>query len=139
MNFGDWLKKWNMTSLKINAGFMAMEFSPSEDDKDAAWRLYIELLTRITTQRLPPGDGNEDTALNSIFSLFATTRKIIIETGRGCGEFTKVAVVILNQKVRPFTAKWHKIATDEGFRNKAVCKEFRSELNDLQDILKIYS
>ena len=78
-----------MTNLKVSAPFLDMEWKPSEPDKDAAWELYIELLTRITTQPLAKEDGDEETALTSIYSLFGITRSIIKSHGRNCQEFTK--------------------------------------------------
>ncbi len=139
MKWKKWLENWDMTSLKINAVFLEMEWNPSEPDKNAAWDLYIELLTRITTQRLDTEHGDEATALSSVFSLFDTTRNIIKENGKDCIEFTKIAVVILNQKIRPFTAKWHKISVSGGFAKEATCDEFRNELSELQNILSIYT
>ena len=50
MKLKEWLDSWSMTSLKIKAHFLEMEWKPQDVDKDAAWELYIELLTRITTQ-----------------------------------------------------------------------------------------
>ncbi len=128
-----------MTSLKINTVFLEMEWKPSEPDKNAAWDLYIELLTRITTQNLDSVHGDEDTALSSVFSLFATTRQIIKDNGKDCIEFTKIAVVILNQKIRPFTAKWHKAAVSNGFHEKKTCIKFRKDLSELQQVLSIYT
>lgn len=139
MKWKKWLENWDMTSLKINAVFLEMEWEPSEPDKNAAWDLYIELLTRITTQTLQSDHGDEDTALNSVFSLFATTRQIIKENGKDCIEFTKIAVVILNQKIRPFTAKWHKVVVSGGFKEKQTCIEFRKDLLELQQVLCIYT
>lgn len=139
MKWKKWLENWDMTSLKIKAGFLEMEWNPSEPDKNAAWNLYIELLTRITTQKLDFDHGDEDAALASVFSLFDTTRQIIKNNGRDCIEFTKIAVIILNQKVRPFTAKWHKISTSTGFENDVLKQEFRSELSELQVILSVYT
>jgi len=128
-----------MTSLKINAGFLEMEWNPSEPDKSAAWELYIELLTRVTTQNLATSHGDEETALNSVYSLFPTTRQIIKSNGKDCLEFTKIAVVILNQKVRPFTAKWHKVSVEGGFKVAENCENFRQELSELQTILRKYT
>ena len=45
---------------------MEVELSFQDSDKDAAWELYVELLTRIVTQPLPQEAGDEQTALNSI-------------------------------------------------------------------------
>jgi len=139
MKWKKWLENWDMTSLKINVGFLEMDWTPSEPDKKAAWDLYIELLTRITTQGLGTEHGNESAALASVFSLFSTTREIIKDNGKDCIEFTKIAVVILNQKVRPFTAKWHKISVEGGFENSENCMEFRNELIELQRVLSIYT
>ena len=127
-----------MTSLKISVPFLEMEWNPSEPDKAAAWALYIELLTRITTQPLGD-DGDDAAALQSVYSLFPTTRSIIRENGRECIEFTKLAVVVLNQKVRPFTAKWHRISLGATFGTPDVREQFRKELQELQDVLRKYS
>ena len=139
MKWSKWLENWDMTSLKIKAPFLEMEWNPSEPDKVAAWQLYVELLTRITTQALAVKDGDEKTALDSIYSLFPTTRSIIKENGRGCVEFTKIAVVVLNQKIRPFTAKWHRISFSRGFEDPAERSQFRNELEELQATLRNYT
>ena len=139
MKWKKWLENWNMTSLKITTPFLEMEWNPSEPDRDAAWELYIELLTRITTQALNNEDGDEKTALDSIYSLFGLTRSIIKSHGRDCIEFTKIAVVVLNQIIRPFTAKWHRVLCETGFKDGEICKKFREELKELQRLLRIYS
>jgi hypothetical protein len=139
MKWGKWLKKWDMTSLKINASFLEMEWQPKDEDKAAAWELYIELLTRITTQPLEPSHGDEKTALDSVFALFAITRQVLKNHTRHCTEFTKIAVVILNQVVRPFTAKWHRLSLEGAFNNSEKCAEFRRELLDLQFVLRKYT
>jgi len=54
MKFQDLFDNWNLKGLKIKAGFAEMEWKPNDADKDAAWDLYVELLTRITTQALNP-------------------------------------------------------------------------------------
>ena len=80
MKLKSWLKQWKFESLKINAEFLEAELSFSNTDKKAAWELYIELLTRITTQNLEPDFGDEKTALSSIFFPFSNyprnTKKI---------------------------------------------------------------
>ena len=101
------LEKWDLTSLKIKAPFLEMEWQPNNEDKTAAWELYIELITRAATQRLAPDEGDEAAALKSIYELFPLTRDTIKRNGRYCINFTRIAVVVLNQKVLPFTSKWH--------------------------------
>ena len=49
MKWKQWVEKWGLTGIQINAGFLNMEFEPQDPDRDAAWELYTELLTRVTT------------------------------------------------------------------------------------------
>jgi len=139
MKWKDWLENWNMTSLKIKTSFLEMEFKPQDEDKAAAWELYIELLTRIATQPLDEKHGDEKTALDSIFSLFAITRQVLKNNTRKCAEFTKIAVVVLNQIIRPFTAKWHRLSLQGSFSSEEQKKQFRFELVQLQVVLKRYT
>ncbi len=139
MKWKEWLEKWNMTSLKIKTPFLEADWQPKDKDKDAAWELYVELLTRITTQPLPDEYGDEETAIESVHKLFELTREVIKRHGRLCNEFTKIAIVILNQKIRPFTAKWHKIMLEDGFSKNEVRIQFRDELKELQKVLKTYT
>lgn len=139
MKVKEWLAKWHMKGLKIRITFLETEWQPQEIDKDAAWELYVELLTRITTQDLEPGYGDEQTALESIRALFNLTRDVIKRKGRHCILFTKIAIVVLNQKIRPFTAKWHQLALREAFQDQDQCERFREELSELQDVLRTYT
>jgi len=139
MKWRKWLDNWEMTSLRISAPFLAMEWNPAESDREAAWDLYIELLTRVATQSLADEDGDEQTALDSVYALFSLTREIIKRHGRNCFEFTKLAVVVLNQVVRPFTSRWHRVSLQNGFGKSDTCRQFRTELAELQLILHKYS
>lgn len=107
----------------------------TDRNKEAAWAMYVQMLTRITTQPLPDEDGDEQTALDSVYSLFATTRDILTECGREAPEFSKLAVLILNQKIRPFTAKWHVPSIEGAFEDPEKCKEFRQDLEERRGIL----
>ena len=139
MKWKQWIEKWGLTGLSINAGFLGLEWQPQDPDRAAAWELYIELLTRVATQYLEPEHGDEKTALDSIFALFAITRETIKRQGRFCNEFTKIAIVVLNQVVRPFTAKWHRLSLQGAFGDAARCTEFRKELAALQIKLRQYT
>jgi len=59
--------------------------------------------------------------------------------GRHCTEFTKIAIVVLNQIIRPFTAKWHKTSVTDGFKDDVNCTKFREELITLQSVLCTYT
>ena len=116
---------------------MEIAFRPS--DRDAAWELYIEMLTRIVTQPLPPESGDEKTALDSIHALFALTRDILRRHGPETIQFTKIAIPVLNQVVRPFTAKWHNQSLAGVFDDDEKRQAFRQELAILQEELRNYN
>lgn len=137
MKWEKWLENWDMTGLKIKTSFLEMEWNPQTNDKDAAWELYIELLTRVTTQYIDEDFGDEETALVSIKDIFHLTREIIKKYKRDCMEFTKIAIVILNQVIRPFTTKWHKVSINGLTAEDRI--QFRSELKYLQVILCKYT
>ena len=110
-----------------------------DNNRKAAWDLYVEIETRITTQPLHLKHGDEKTALDSVYSLFQTTREILLKQGPDCVVFAKIAIEILNQKVRPFTAKWHRKSLKGAFKKEAACVKFRQELESLQEILRAYT
>ncbi|MDM0076915.1 hypothetical protein QTH90_21075 [Variovorax sp. J2P1-59] len=140
MKLRELLDKWSLTKLKISAGFLDAEFQANDQDRDAAWSMYVELLTRITTQALPAEHGDEAAALASVHSLFAITREILKEPGRRhADKFAKIAIVVLNQKVRPFTAYWHKPSLAGAFDDSKQRERFRAELAELQVVLTHYA
>ena len=139
MKLRDFLEQWGLSNLKIKLGFLEGEFAPKDPDRLAAWELYVELLTRITTQYLAPEEGDEQTALDSAHAIFPLTRDILRKHGSGAGAFAKLAIPVLNQVVRPFTAKWHRLSLAKAFDDPARCREFRAELVDLQRTLRNYT
>lgn len=105
---------------EISVGFELGPFSlsgtwkPSEKEKDASWDLYVELVTRITVQQLPSDSGLLREALSSLYRVFNTTRDILHKYGRevasdieGELSFGYISISIINNILRPFTAKWH--------------------------------
>ena len=139
MLFRQFMEVWGLKSLKISLGFLNAEFSPQDADRAAAWDLYIELLTRVTTQHLQPEHGDEATALASVYAIFPLTREILKKHGSGAGSFAKLAVPVLNQIVRPFTAKWHRLSLAKCFEVPEQCVQFRQELSGLQQQLRNYT
>ena len=139
MKLGTLFNNFHLEKIKLNLKLVDAEISFESTDQDAAWELYIEMLTRIVTQPLPSEAGDEQTALESVYSLFSTTREILRRRGRGTIQFSKIAIPVLNQVVRPFTAKWHKESPADAFREERKRKEFREELETLQEDLRNYN
>jgi hypothetical protein len=105
--------------------------------------VWIELATRITTQPLHYRTGEEETAAESVHSLFGMVRELI-EKYPEATEFSKIGLKLLNETLRPYTARWHGWLTeskDQGanstprFRDELVRRMFREELRDLQSNL----
>ena len=138
MKFNELFEKWNLKSIKLNIKFADLEFVPNQADEEAAWEMYVELITRITTQNLSDVDGNENEALESIYYLFSLTRDILKRYGKRCKEFSKVAIIVLNQIIRPFTSKWHQRILEKTLSREEK-EEFRSELKIMQNVLRDYS
>ena len=138
-NLGFLLSKFNLDKVRINAGFLQADISFKTYDQDAAWDLYVEMLTRVITQPLSPDSGDEKAALDSVYTLFPTTREILRRHGRNATRFSKVAVPILNQVVRPFTTKWHARLKDGASCSQEERAEFRAELDALAKDLRNYA
>ena len=139
MTLGDLFKDFHLEKVSLNLKVVQLDFSFEEADKDAAWDLYVEMLTRIVTQPLPPEFGDEAAALASVYSIFPETRRILRRYGRPAINFTKVSVPVLNQIIRPFTAKWHKESLADAFANQNKRELFRRELQVLQVDLRNYN
>ena len=138
-SLSSWFHRFQLEKIRLTPTGGMIEISFKPEDQDAAWELYIEMLTRIVTQELPNEAGDEQTALDSVYSLFAITREILRRRGRRTIDFTKVAVPVLNQVVRPFTAKWHKENLAGAFDDADKCREFRAELASLREDLRNYN
>lgn len=88
-----------------------VSIQPSREEANAAWSLYVELATRVSTQPLAKGTGSAREALSSIHSLFEATRSVLREHGPntvdGPDSIGPVAIRALNNGVRPFLVRWH--------------------------------
>ena len=137
MKLKELLNKFNI-KLTFLTSFMEAEIEFCDADKDAAWEMYIELLTRCATRKLIDNEGDNREALESLHDLFNITREILKNHKRKCVNFSKIAISVLNQHIRPFVSKWHKYDLEEqpdvnGWGN------FREELAELQMTLKGYT
>ena len=97
-------------------------------------RLHGQLVSRITTQRLPYVDGEEAAALKSVYDLFGETRAIFKDHPKSAMT-DAIAWYVLNTHVRPFTAKWHRLSERGAFAALDGTDVFRSELTRLQPLL----
>ncbi len=145
--------------LPFGIGSISGTWEPDENERRAAWEMYVELVTRISVQELGPEEGFLREALTSLYSLFGTTRQILRDHGPEVAQLSKrselsfgtIAVRVLNEALRPFLATWHPaLSYHETARPENVspidherawekAPELRAELNELRGTLRGYA
>jgi hypothetical protein len=107
-------------NLPFGLGGVEQTRQPDDDERRAAWELYVELATRIATVPRQPGTGLAREAMNSLYTLFGATREILRRYGPGVAQpkgdgsasFGTLAVTVLNNALRPLLATWHPLLQD---------------------------
>jgi hypothetical protein len=99
-------------SFRFSIPFVGeFEWEPDPTQRKAAWELYIELATRVSTQPFELDQGLIREAINSLYSLFGSTREILRKAGPDVGvepnSVGGIAIVVLNKGLRPFLSQWH--------------------------------
>ena len=110
-------------------------WQPGEEDKTAAAKMHIQLVSRIATQPLGYLAGDEKTALTSVYNLFEKAREISTAHPKA-QHFEALTWHVLNEHVRPFTARWHGKSERGALAALDATDEFRTELKALRPILQ---
>ncbi len=142
-------------SLSLPFGIGAVEWEVDQTQSRAAWSLYVELVTRIAVEPLQADEGLVREALNSLYSLFGTTREILKAAGPDVGialnSVGGIAIAVLNRGLRPFLAKWHPLlqaweakcpphlSPKEHEQQWSEERKLRDELEQLRQDLKQYA
>lgn len=104
-------------------------WEPTECERNAAWDMYVELVTRIPIAQVKPGESSLQVCLNSLYKLFGATREILRKYGpfvarprsEGQISFGYLSVKILDIVLRPFLVKWYPMLVDyESTRKSSV-------------------
>jgi hypothetical protein len=141
-----------LTEVKVSVPqFSELTFIVNNDARQVAWKLFVETVTRISTQPLDDDKGFLREALTSLYSLFAITRETLKDSrpsvpARGSQTVEHLAVTMLNQELRPFLSKWHPRLTafetnhpgelESVWEDAADC---RLELGRLQQLMRAYA
>lgn len=102
-----------LTELTITVPQVSeLKFVVNNEARLVAWQLYIETVTRVSTQRLNDDDGFLREMLTSLYGLFSTTRDILKASrpsvpAAGGQTVEHLAITMLNRHLRPFLSKWH--------------------------------
>ncbi|MER5854449.1 hypothetical protein ABT131_02250 [Streptomyces sp900105245] len=146
--------KLNLRVLEISG-----TWEPNSAERQAAWELYVELVTRVSVVPLGEDEGLLREALNSLYSLFTTTREVLRKYGPEVAEpkkdgqynFGYLAVAALNYGIRPLLASWHPTLEDWEACRPADCSrrdhelawprasELRTALRDSRSVLTAYA
>nr|BFD94128.1 hypothetical protein KitaXyl93_54880 [Kitasatospora sp. Xyl93] len=146
--------KLNLHVLEISG-----TWEPNDAERRAAWELYIELVTRVAVVPLREDEGLLREALNSLYSVFGTTREVLRRHGPDVAQpkrdgqynFGYLAVAMLNYGLRPLLAHWHPLLQDWENRRPTgqspreheqawpQADELRAALRDTRQILTAYA
>ncbi len=136
--------KLRSLSLNLPFGLGGVDIEVSEAEVRAAWELYVELATRVSGHSLEPGAGSAQEALDSLHSLFATTREVLRaagpEVGDGPDALGPLAIRVLNEGLRPFVLRWHTELRKAGNEEPVEARReaFDEDLKDLRQGLDQY-
>lgn len=132
--------------LKVpGIGGISGTWEPDESEVKAAWELYVEMVTRTPLGGFSSREGSLREALDSIYSLFDTTRGILRMYGPGVARpksghelsFGYFAVSMLNLVLRPLLTEWHpKLRNwerDNPHRDESEWEELSDFLNALYE------
>ena len=147
--------------VELNLGVLKIstKWNPTQEERKAAWELYVELVTRISVAPLGKDEGSDREALSSLYELFQSTRKVLksygpdIAIGNQNAKTTVayIAIGFLNCGLRPFLSKWHisleeheksyKPGTSTVLHDKSWSSHdlFRKELEELRPELAQYA
>jgi hypothetical protein len=147
--------KLKKVSVSLPFGIGSAEWEADPTQRRAAWALYVELVTRVAVQELAPDSGLVREAMNSLYTLFGTTRGILREAGPDVGASREsvggLAIAVLNRGLRPFLSKWHPQLQDwealrpngksltEHEKSWSENQTFRQELAILRRELEVYA
>lgn len=82
---------------------------------------------------------DEKTAHDPIQAQSNLTLQVLETNGFHVWKFTKAAIAVLNQAVRPFTASWHRMSLADAFDEATQLATIRAELISLQKLRRNYT
>ncbi|WP_320777448.1 hypothetical protein [Streptomyces sp. CRN 30] len=145
-------KAARLTEVKITVPQLSeFTFVVNSDARQVAWELFVETVTRVSTQPLATGEGIVREALTSLHGLFASTRETLKGTQSSqvipSGQTVEhLAITMLNRELRPFLSAWHpRLRTYElshpenpesSWPDNDVC---RAELHAVQEHIHTYA
>ena len=107
-------------TFSFNLGFVQIGGELNEEDRQCAWELYCEIVTRVAVRGSLDGESKDDfggevykESLDSLYAFFLEARQIMkrFPVGKiGASDKSHLGffiVTMLEVVVRPFLEKWH--------------------------------
>ena len=133
-------------------------WDPTENERKAAWEMYVEVVTRIPVAYVKPEMGLLRINLSSLYKLFDVTREILRKYGtsvarpraKGQLSFAYISIKILDLILRPFMMKWHPLlaayertkkrsdSPQEHEKKWARYEEFNRAMNEVRETMMQY-
>ncbi|MFI6319421.1 hypothetical protein ACIBG8_17955 [Nonomuraea sp. NPDC050556] len=110
---GFYQRSARLTEVRVSVPQLSeLTFVVNDESRQVAWRLFVETVTRVSTQPLDDDDGLVREALGSLHGLFVTTRDTLKSTRPsapvpGGQTVEHLAITMLNKVLRPFLSTWH--------------------------------
>jgi hypothetical protein len=96
-------------SVSLPFGIGSAEWEADSTQHNAAWSLYVELVTRVAVQSIGADQGTVREAMISLYSLFSSTCEILKAAGPSVGashdSVGGIAIAVLNNGLCPFLSK----------------------------------
>ncbi|MFD4689138.1 hypothetical protein [Streptomyces sp. NPDC058463] len=133
-----------LTEVKVTVPQLSeLTFTVNNDSRQVAWQMFVETVTRVSTQPLASDQGVVREALTSMYGLFATTRETLKASRPSAavpgGQTVEyLAITMLNRALRPFLSQWHPRLREfeeahpdrqeSEWRENAACREALQQL-----------
>ena len=135
-------------------GWLSVTLEPNVSETNAAWELYVELATRISSKRFDRKHGSLRAALESLYAIFTQTRIVLRSAGpdvaKSKNSFGPFAIRFLTDVLGTFLLRWHeplrayeaskpeKIPVTDHERVWDRHEEFCQELDELREKTTAY-
>jgi hypothetical protein len=143
--------------LPFGRGEIGGRWTPDAREREAAWDMYVELVTGTSLAELPRNASLKE-AVASLNGLAVTIRRMLRRHGPAIARpkndeltFAWIAVAMLNRVLRPFLTRWQPLLTDwERRRPEGVAaleheaqwdqrEELRRDVNEVRGVLAAFA
>jgi hypothetical protein len=137
--------EWRVTEVEITTLGQKVKLANSGSQRRVAWSLFVDTTTRIATQPMSDEEGDDGIVLKSLYDLFQSSRKSIMEMEptrvlpsrrKNLETVETYVLAMLNQSLRPFLSKWHPVWDTWQKSNPGAASSGWSQHREFREALK---